>query len=324
MSQPYGAATIPQAPAGYGSVVAARPPPPAPPQHTYTHQATAARPPVPVVSAAASTGARQGQTVLPTQSYAMAAARPPMSYAAAAAPAPAPPAKAPAAAAPSGPGQWPPALKKFVERAFSLCHSDADRLFVSNKLRAQLSKVSAEGTLHTYNWDAEPTPDPKKKEDVAAAAPLVEKPKKKSRFAAAENKVNAPSVDTATTSYYGYTAHSSPQVSASPASKAGKKKPSGIVPAEVNDAALRKRQNRFATAEDSDPQRKKQKKQAKGSAEVNYAALYNDNVNQSSEFDVTKLTVVGTCRKIEKEVIFFCVVFLTLLNIEYFSLSTFA
>ncbi|CAM9250875.1 unnamed protein product, partial [Ectocarpus fasciculatus] len=224
----------------------------------------------------------------------MAAARPPGSYAAAP-----PPPKAPAPAA--GPGQWPPSLKKFVERAFSLCHSDVDRLFVSNKLRTQLSKVSAEGTLHSYNWDAEPTPDPRKKEEVVVAVPPVEKTKRKSRFAAVENKVNAPAVDTAATSYYGYAAQNSPQVFESPASKAGKKKPAGIVAAEVDDAALRKRQNRFSIAEDSGPQRKKQKKQVKGSAEVNYAALYNGNINQPSEFDVSKLTVVGTCRKIEKE-----------------------
>lgn len=255
---------------------------------------------------------RPGQTVLPTMTYQQALAR----NAAAAQPV-VPPAvasglvhAAPAASdsrAAIGPGQWPPGLKRFVERAFNLCQSDADRVYVSEKLKAQLSKVSADGTICSHNWDTEPIPDPRQKDTAEAAerdaSEAKEKTKKKSRFAAPENKTQ-PAVDT-TKSYYGHTAQNSPHTAASPAAlkNAKNKNTGGICGIEVDQTTLLKRQNRFATSEDEGPQRKKNKKQAKSSAEISYASMYGDSNNQSTaEFDVSKLIVTGTCQKIEKEV----------------------
>lgn len=99
----------------------------------------------------------------------------------------------------------------------------------------------------------------------------------------------------------------------SPASKASKKNTGGIIAHNVDNKTLQKRQNRFASETIDEPPKKKAKKQAKSksSAEISYASRYVDDINQgATEFDPAKMTVVGTCRKVEKEVMnqdLFCI-----------------
>lgn len=165
-----------------------------------------------------------------------------------------------------------------------------------------MSKVSADGTMLTHNWDAEPIPNPRVPDapslapvDVARTVPIVaatDKQKKKSRFAAPENK--AVIAVTAAPSYYGPTP--TPIVTG-----VALKAAAGIGTVVVDRTALLKRQNRFGEADGA--QQKKNKKQKTGSTEVSYALLYNGDANQVAEFDMSKLTVVGSCQKVEKEVL---------------------
>ncbi len=97
--------------------------------------------------------------------YALAAGRP--AYIAPAAPPVARPAAAgaaaaaPAAAAGGGGGVgWPPALRAWVERAFSSCVDAAARAWMKDPLRACIDDASAKGELWTRDWDTTPVPRP--------------------------------------------------------------------------------------------------------------------------------------------------------------------
>jgi len=51
---------------------------------------------------------------------------------------------------------WPPALRKWVERAFGSCRTDTERACVSQSLRTII--IERKATLWTTDWDAEPLP----------------------------------------------------------------------------------------------------------------------------------------------------------------------
>ena len=72
-------------------------------------------------------------------------------------PAPAPVA-APAPAANPTDG-WPKTLRMWVERAFTVCKSDAERSFVEKNLRARIGRANETNTLWSTDWEREPLPE---------------------------------------------------------------------------------------------------------------------------------------------------------------------
>lgn len=81
--------------------------------------------------------------------------------AAAAAPAkPVPPApssvRPPSGTLVSSNGQWPPALRTFVDRCFARCRSDRERDQMEVLLKQRIQGSMREGTLYTHNWSSEP------------------------------------------------------------------------------------------------------------------------------------------------------------------------
>lgn len=73
----------------------------------------------------------------------------------------------PVAAAPTN-GQWPPALRTYVDRCFAQCRSDRERDQMESLLKQRIQKAMRGGTLYTYNWAGEPL--------IALAAPERNKP----------------------------------------------------------------------------------------------------------------------------------------------------
>jgi len=69
------------------------------------------------------------------------------------------PAPAPAAGGGGGGDGWPNELRKWVERAFAACKSDAERANVQHNLRLRIQRANETSTLWVTNWDAEPLPE---------------------------------------------------------------------------------------------------------------------------------------------------------------------
>lgn len=61
----------------------------------------------------------------------------------------------PVTAAPTN-GQWPPALRTYVDRCFAQCRSDRERDQTEVLLKQRIQKSMREGTLYTHNWTGEP------------------------------------------------------------------------------------------------------------------------------------------------------------------------
>ena len=64
---------------------------------------------------------------------------------------------------------WPPALRKWIERAFSPCKSQAQRMCVEKNLRETIERARREGSLWRTNWDKQPLPSRKKVASVQGA-----------------------------------------------------------------------------------------------------------------------------------------------------------
>ncbi|KAJ4824600.1 hypothetical protein Tsubulata_010913 [Turnera subulata] len=54
------------------------------------------------------------------------------------------------------PGMFPQSLRRYVERAFLLCKDDAQRAACQGIMKEIITKATADGTLNTRDWDAEP------------------------------------------------------------------------------------------------------------------------------------------------------------------------
>ena len=59
----------------------------------------------------------------------------------------------------AGPDGWPPTLRKWVERAFAACKSDAERAIVERNLRLVIARANEQGALWSVDWDACPLPE---------------------------------------------------------------------------------------------------------------------------------------------------------------------
>ena len=71
-------------------------------------------------------------------------------------------------------GGWPPKLRAFVERSFAACGVESDRRKVELLLRQKIKIATATGSLHTFDWDAEPalgTASPQYSAGTAAMLP---------------------------------------------------------------------------------------------------------------------------------------------------------
>ncbi|KAJ6690355.1 hypothetical protein OIU85_006606 [Salix viminalis] len=54
------------------------------------------------------------------------------------------------------PGMFPNSLRRYVERAFNLCKYDTQRVACQDIMKEIITKATADGTLNTRDWDAEP------------------------------------------------------------------------------------------------------------------------------------------------------------------------
>ncbi|CAK7325584.1 unnamed protein product [Dovyalis caffra] len=54
------------------------------------------------------------------------------------------------------PGMFPNSLRRYVERAFNLCKDDTQRVACQAIMKEIITKATADGTLNTRDWDAEP------------------------------------------------------------------------------------------------------------------------------------------------------------------------
>jgi hypothetical protein len=56
------------------------------------------------------------------------------------------------------PSNWPPSLKKFVDRSFAQCDTDEDRKCIATSLEKLINKVASDGRVLVHKWDLESSP----------------------------------------------------------------------------------------------------------------------------------------------------------------------
>nr|SVE75676.1 EOG090X0431 [Daphnia hispanica] len=57
------------------------------------------------------------------------------------------------------PNEWPPNLRRYAERCFTMCQSNVDKDLVDLILRGKISSAQRQGIIHTKDWDSEPVPN---------------------------------------------------------------------------------------------------------------------------------------------------------------------
>jgi hypothetical protein len=168
------------------------------------------------------------------------------------------------------PTKWPPNLNAYVIRAFSTCKNNVDREKMTKHLEMLISKVTSQGSLSTYSWEAEKVPDFDPQPGPAKAPTTTENSakRKNSRFAPAENE-----------------------------SVTKKAKPVEPVTSSTNEdeALLQKRSDRFKTDSSKHQASQAHKKSSK------LATKRQTQIAPSGEFDIESLRIKGTCESLEKD-----------------------
>lgn len=64
----------------------------------------------------------------------------------------------PEAQNPPDPSQWPPSLKRYVERAYERCENDFEKDQIETKMKKKLDPLLRMGMIYKIDWDSEPLP----------------------------------------------------------------------------------------------------------------------------------------------------------------------
>ena len=143
---------------GYDDGAAAAPAPPPPPVATAADAALAAAQAAAGAAEVAALGARNLVAQLEREKVAAAEMGAPRVSA-----------KAPP------PAQWPPPVRRWVEKCFSLCTTSLERTKMQTSIKAVVEAAAEDGVFHTRDWDRHPppsraTPRDSKRASTSAAA----------------------------------------------------------------------------------------------------------------------------------------------------------
>ena len=56
------------------------------------------------------------------------------------------------------PAQWPPPVRRWVEKCFSLCTTSLERTKMQTSIKAVVEAAAEDGVFHTRDWDRHPPP----------------------------------------------------------------------------------------------------------------------------------------------------------------------